>query len=41
MNASNLIVYIIQFQFRDFRQNLKAIDKDPYFILFFIYILPQ
>ena len=39
MNASNLIDYIIQFQFRDFRQNLKAMVKVPYFIFLFIYIL--
>ena len=39
MNASNLIDYIIQFQFGDFRQNLKAMVKVPYFIFLFIYIL--
>ena len=41
MNASNLIVYIIQFQFRYFRQNFKAMVMVPYFIFLFIYILPQ
>ena len=41
MNASNLIVDIIQFQSRDLRQNLKAMVKVPYFIFLFIYILSQ